>query len=189
VGQEFKKAFRGIDAAIKQGTARALNRALSSTKTRAVRQLREETGLKTDVIAERMRARKATQKRLDAIIAIATKVGVALSRFSPKAKNVRVVPKGGLTKRTYEGVTVKIGKQPRQLAPGAFFLKGKRTDGVVIQRKGLSKYPTFLPRVPIYGEVAAAHREENARHMRDTFEKNVAHEIDYAIQRKFSSNK
>jgi hypothetical protein len=189
VGQEFKKAFRGIDAAIKQGTARALNRALSSTKTKVVRQLREETGLKTDIITERMRARKANQSRLDAIIAIATKVGVALGRFNARPKTVRVAPRGAPKKRSYEGVSVKIGKQPRQLAPGAFFLKGKRTDGVVIQRKGLSKYPTFLPRVPIYGEVAAAHREENARHMRDTFEKNVAHEIDYAIQRKFSSNK
>lgn len=186
---QFKKAFKGIDSAIKQGTARALNRALSSTKTKVVRHLREETGLKTDVVKTRTRSRKAKAERLDAILGIAVKYDVALTKFSPKEKIVRKVPKGGTRKRAYKGATVKVGKGARQLAPGAFLMQGKTVDGVVIQRKGEARNPLKAPKTKVFTEAAKAIDKPAQQHMRDTFDKIVAHEINYSVQRKFTQNK
>jgi hypothetical protein len=183
VSSNFKKAFRGIDSAIQQGTARALNRALSSTKTKVTRQLREETALKTDIITARLRAKKAKANQLGAILAIAVKFDVPLTKFSPKAKSVKV------GKRRYDGVTVKVGKQPRQLAPKAFFLQGKSVDGVVIARKGEAKNPLIQPKSDAFRKSAQAAQEPATKHMADTFEKNVGHEIEFAVSRKFKQNK
>lgn len=198
---EFRKAFKGIDNAIKQGTARALNRALSSTKTRVVRSLREDTGLKTSDITARTRSRKAAQNRLGVILAIAVKFGIALSKFSPLEKTVRVNRKGFSGKGIpYLGVSVKIGGKARQLYPGAFFLRGKTGEAVIGRKEAFdskgqnytgrgSKYPTVKLKTDIFQESAKKNEASMKQYLVDTFDKNVTHEIEYAISSKLSSNK
>jgi hypothetical protein len=199
VSGEFRKAFKGVDAAIKQGTARALNRALSSTKTKMVRTLREQTGLKTDVITARTRSLSATSSKLSVIFAIATKFGIALSKFAPSLKKVRVKQRNGRTVLHY-GVSAKIGQQARQLIPGAFFLVGKTGEAVLGRKSAYDKdgsysnptapkYKTAQLRTRIFSEVAEQHQAEAQQYLADTFDKNVAHEIEYAIQKKFDENK
>jgi hypothetical protein len=182
----FKKAFLGVNSAIKQGTARALNRALSSTKTKVTRALREETGLKTEYIQRRLRARKAKAAVLDIILGIAIKFDVALSRFSPKEKKVRVRPKGGKRTRVYQGATVKVGKGSRELVPGGFMLPNTE---VVMQRQGEARYPTKQPKTGIFRDVAKGEERDAKAHMVDTFESIVAHEIEYAVGKQLKSNK
>jgi hypothetical protein len=202
LANEFKKAFKGIDQAIKQGTARALNRALATTKTRTVRALREGTGLSTDVVKTRTRAKKAKGADLSVILGIAVKFQIALSKFSPKEKTVRVKPKGKRGKATpYVGVTAKVGTQGRQLVPGGFLLQGS-TIKAVIARKGAfdssgnyipgssaPRYPLVELKSNVFTEVAKQQELPMKKVLMDTFDSIVSHEIDYAMQSKFDGNR
>ncbi len=201
---QFKKAFKGIDSAIKQGTARALNRALSSAKTKMVRALREDTSLTTEVIKTRTRGRKAAQNRLGISLGIAVKFGVALTKFTPKEKKVRVKRGGKGKAQLYRGITAKIGKGPRQLVPGAFgmdtkskfivagrkqaFTDTNRGHGVYSNRTAPRK-PTVQLKTTVFVDAAKANEAAVKADMKDTFNRIVAHEIDYAIAKQFKSNK
>lgn len=190
MSQEFKKAFRGIDSAIKQGTARALNRALSSAKTKMVRALREETGLTNKVVNRRVLETKANQAKLRARLGIAIKVGIPLSEFSPKLKTSRVVHKGNRRATKHYGVSVKIGKQGRQLVPGGFLVSGRNSGkSLVLARKGKAPRPTVVLRTMLFTETAKAARAEAQRHMANTFNKDVSGYIDYEIKKRFTQNK
>jgi hypothetical protein len=194
---QFQKAFKGIDSAIKQGTARALNRALSSTKTKVVRQLRQDTGLPTEVITARTRFKKATLKDLRVILAIAVKFGIALSKFKPSEKKVKVVQKNG-RKVTHYGVTAKIGQLPRQLVAGAFMLSGKTGEAVLGRKQAYSdgiysdpnapKYPTASLKSDVFTESAKAQQVPAKEYLQQAFDNNAEHEIEYAVQSKFKGN-
>lgn len=195
---EFKKAFKGIDSAIKQGTARALNRALSSSKTKMVRALRQDTGLKTEIISSRIRTKKAKSDSLAVIMGIAIKIGVAISKFGPSIKKVKALYSDG-SKRSRKGVTAKIGKQSRQLVPGAFVLDNKsgmvvvgrkaafNEQGEYVDSKTQSKLTTL--RTKIFTEAAQANETDIKKNLTDVFNDIVSHEIDYAVGAKFSENK
>jgi hypothetical protein len=194
LANEFKKAFKGIDGAIKQGSARALNRALSATKTKMVRALREDTGLKTEVIKTRTWGKKAKVDYLDITLGIAIKFAIALSKFSPAAKRVKSITRG-----LRQGVTAKVGKGGRQLVPGAFTLDNSKGLAVVGRKAAYSATGEYVNsstqstlksiKTEVFTDSAKANEADAKAYMRDTFEKIVAHEIDYAIQSKFSENK
>jgi len=191
MANEFKNALKGVDKAIKVGTQRALNRALSQSKTKMVRSLREDTGLKTDVVKSRTRAKKARGNSLDVILRIAIQFAISLSKFGPKAKKVRAQYKDG-TKRARTGATAKIGRAPRQLVPGAFILK--RGDGVAVGRadayNAQGEYVDSTTqgklvnlKTKAFTESAKANEAPVTKLMMDTFNRIVGHEIDFAIQK------
>lgn len=194
LANEFRKAFKGVDQAIKVGTSRALNRALASTKTKYVRALREDTSLKTEVITSRTRFKKAKANDLSVIMAIAIKFGIALSKFNPSLRSV------SKNKRKYQGVTAKVGTAGRQLIPGAFALD--TSNGlVVVGRKGAfdekgqyvhpsaPDHPIATLKSNVFTESAKAHESENKKAIVDTFDSIVGAAIDFAIQQKFNDNK
>lgn len=195
---QFKKALNGVDSAIKQGTARALNRALSSTKTKVVRQLRQDTGLKKDVVSTRTRFRKAKIDSLDVVIGIATKFGIPLRQFAAKAKNVR----SAMGRRI--GATTKIGRQNRQLVPGGFLMNVGATTIVAGRTKAFSglgsgegtytdskaaRAPTTQLKTRAFSESAKDLQGPSEKHLKDTFERIVAHEIEYSVSRKLKQSK
>jgi hypothetical protein len=195
---QFRKAFRGIDTAIKSGTSRALNRALTSAKTKLVRALREETGLNTEVISTRTMSLKSQTNRLGVSLNIATKFGVPLSKFSPTLKRVQAQYKDGSV-RARTGVTAKIGKGARQLVPGAFALDNKRGLVIVGRKAAYDSSGRYVDsrvqgkltalKSNVFSESAKRNQPDVKKHLSDTFDKIVAHEINFAIQKKFDSNK
>src|SRR5688572_16620255 len=112
----FKSALKDIDKAVQRGASRALNKAIAQTKTQVVRQLREDTGLKTEDVKARVRTIKSKPGILGVVLGIATKFGIGLRKFSPKQKAVKT----HLGKRY--GVTAKVGQASRQLVPNAFIM-------------------------------------------------------------------
>lgn len=197
------KVARDIKSAVNTGSYRAINRAVDSTKSKLAKELREDTGLPAAKIKKRLLGVKANSKKLVGAVAIATKVGIPIKDL--KAKEVKVkVPglarkgKTGRPKsRTYYGVSAKIGKQPRQLVPGAFFLKGKTGEAVIGRKQAFNakgeyinrkapKYKTTTLRATLVMDSAVARRADAEKHMRDTFEKNIDHEIDFALSKKIT---
>lgn len=184
---EFKKALKGIDQAIKQATARALNRALSSARTKITRDIASETGLPNKVIKTRMLETKARKDKLRARLGIATKVGVSLSEFKPRVKPVKVVHVGHSRPTTHYGVTVKLGNRGRDLVPGGFLSKGRGSGKqLVLARKGKARRPTVALRTMLFTDVAKAKQSEAQRHMLNQFNKDVAGYIDFEIKKKLS---
>lgn len=194
----IKSQLKGIDKAIIQGSVRALNRALSSAKTQLVRNLKEDTGLKTDKVNSRVFPIKANNNKLLASLNVAVKFGVPLRQFSPKQKTVRVKHSTGGRARAHYGVTVKLGKQNRQLVPGAFLLDNK-AGLIVVGRKGAFRGPNYdyvnrraarkplvQLRTTIFQDSAHARKAEATKYMQQVFDKNINHEIEFAISKKFS---
>jgi len=196
----FRKALRGVDSAIKQGTARALNRASSSARTKIARVMREETGLKTEHVKARMRGSRAKVDSLGVVIGLAVKFGVAINRLGAKTKRVLARYPDG-TKRARTGVTVKVGRQARELAPGAFAIE--RPGGVAVVGRQ-SQFSGDLAKTyrqsPIQGslvklksdvfrEQAEANQKSFTTHLHETFNRIVGHEIEFAVAKKFKENK
>ncbi len=189
--------LRGLDAAVKTGSIRALNKALATAKSKAIRELRDDTGLKTEVVKRRVRDFKADSKKMKVSVNIAVKVGVSLRHFNPKAKKVRVKHKGQGKARVHQGVTVKIGVQSRELAPGAFFLDNKAGQIVVGRKgayeKGVYSNPT-APRLPlaqlrsnVFLDASKQRQDGVRRELQDRFDKVVSHEVEFAVAQRFKS--
>ncbi len=195
--QSIQRQLRGMDKAVRTGTVRALNKALASTKSKVIKELRSETGLKTEVIKTRVMGLKANADKMTVSVNIATKVGVALRHFSPSQKKVRVKHRTGGKARLHYGVSIRLGTQGRVLAPGAFFI-GK--NGIVVGRKAAytsGSYTTNItPRKPliqlrtnVFLDSARGMKDTNSKYLGDRFNTVVTHEINYAVSQRFSSNK
>lgn len=186
---EFKKAFKDIDQAIKQGTTRALNRALSSAKTQLVKNIGQDTGLKASLIKERVLDIKANSKKQNVQLAIAIKVGVSLSEFSPSTKKVEVVHTGHTKATTHYGVSVKAAGG-RQLVPGGFLwnASGKK---LVLGRSDPSNNTSTLAtlRSNAFKDSATARRDETQRFLEKQFEDAIVDQLEYAIKSKLDSNR
>jgi hypothetical protein len=189
----FSRKLRGLDSAIRTGAVRAMNKALTTAKTQLVRDLRSDTGLKTEVISPRVMAIKANAKKLTVSLNVAVKVGVPLRHFSPSPKKVK---RG---KRTYQGVTAKIGSQGRVLIPGAFLLDNVKGLVVVGRKKAFSggqyvspsgpRKPLFQLRTTAFQESAKARRDEAKAKLRNRFNDIVNHEIEFSIAQRLNQNK
>ena len=200
----FKAAAQKVKKASEKAKIRALNRALSSGSAQMRKALRQETGLTNRQLKKRIFEKKA--RTSTAVLSIATKVGIHLGEFKPKVKKVRVpgvVIRGSKPKpRTYYGVTVKIGKQSRELVPGGWLWTSNRSlKDMVLARKKAFDYATgrYIPRhasatsdrrpttalkSDIVYKVAKANAPAVEKHMRESLEKNLAHELKYYMSRK-----
>lgn len=188
MSNEFKKAFIGIGSAIQQGTVRALNRALSSTKTELVKNLGADTGLKAALIKTRVLDIKANKNKFSVQLAIATKVGVSLAEFSPREKVVNVVHPGHTLPTRHVGVTVAVGGN-RDLVPGGFLWTAPSGKQLVLARKSTTKYPVVTLRSNAFTDAAQARVAETESTLRSNFEDQVVAQVEYAVQAKFDSDK
>lgn len=189
---QFRSKLKGLDGAIRTGAIRALNKSLTSAKSKLVKDLRTDTGLKTEDIKARVMALKASNKKLTVSLNMAVKIGVPLRRFDPRPKKVKA------GKRTYEGVTVKIGQLGRQLAPGAFFMgrnssfvigrKLSYTNGVYLN-KAAPRKPTVQLRSSVFVDSAQRRRDEAKRYLIARFEAISQHEIEFSLKQRLSGNK
>lgn len=189
MANEFVKAFKGIDKAIRQGTTRALNRALSNTKTQLVKNLGEDTSLKASVIKDRVLDIKATQNKQSVQLAVAVKVGVALSEFSPSPKYVSVTPRGRTHPQRFRGVSVRVAGT-REIVPGAFLWTSPAGKDLVLMHKSPNdkRTPIVTPRSNVFKEAASARVDATTQFLQDKFNALVADQIDFAIQSKFDSD-
>jgi len=136
MANEFKKFAKSLDKFVtveaRKAGLTAINRAMASTKTEAVRSAAQATGAKQKDIKNRIGQFKANIKRISgAVIAFAKPI--SLSVFTPKVKVVRT-KKG----RRY-GATIK-GPEGRQLVPGGFIVEGKSRVSV-FARVGMARLP------------------------------------------------
>lgn len=130
--KSIASAFKSIDKAIKSSTRSALNKALSETAKKVKSDLRKEVGLPKERVDKRVALIKASAKKPTGAVSIGTKFDVNLGDFKPQIKAVKTVPTNASRARKYLGVSVKIGKQPRQLVPGAFVRQVRSGKEVVI---------------------------------------------------------
>jgi hypothetical protein len=193
LAKTFKGALKGVDKALKNAQSRALNRALSQAQTKLSKQLREETGLKTDTVKSRIRAKKSKVNSLSVVIGIATKFGIAVNKFSNSTRRVLARYKDG-SKRARTGVSARIGKTPRSILPGAFQLNGKGnaivgrklaydSDGKYINSTIQGKLTTI--RTKIFSDVAKQSQASITTFLRKTFLDRINHEIEFALKNKF----
>jgi hypothetical protein len=177
MGNEFKNMAKVIEKAVAKSTRQALNQAAAQAKTQMRKDIGKETGLKASVINSRLRVKKAKGNALSVSLNFATKIGVALAEFGPRAK--------GLMSRVGKriGATVKIGGQGRGLVPGGFILN---TNGKarVITRKTLSRKPTVQMRTNAFRETIEKHRKSGTDKLRSTFERLLPGLIKFNLTKK-----
>ncbi len=113
---------------IPAATARALDRTATNARTEAIKTIREETGLPTTLIRDRLQIRGATRDRLVATIT-ALKAAPNLARFQAR--------------QTKQGVSANAWRK-RRVYPKTFLGNAGRT---VFKRIGKAR----LPIAPVYG--------------------------------------
>jgi hypothetical protein len=184
------QACRAINSAVKSGSIRALNKALTKTKNKLVKDLKDDTGLKSETLSKRILLIKARSKNLKGSINIATKIDVQLSAFSPKEKGVKVPgkrkpgTKGRPKSRTYIGVTVKMGKSARQLVPGGFLRTVRSGKEIILTRTNDTRYPVKAMKSDVLKQSAKARQNEAIQYLQKEFAATNKIEIDAALAKK-----
>jgi Prophage minor tail protein Z (GPZ) len=194
------KVARSINGAVKSGSLKAVNKAITATRNKIYKDLRIDTGLSKASLDKRVLTLKANAKKLNASVNIAVKFGVQIAEFKPKEKAVKrdgikvEGRKGRPKKRTYYGVTAKIGNQPRQLVPGGFLRTVKNGKELVLARKATissdgsytpaktAPYPTVSLKTDILQVSAEARQQENMSYLRNVYDDNVKIEIEKQLE-------
>lgn len=194
INKKIGEAARKTSNAVLKGSIRALNSATKAGRKETEKILRAETGLDKKIISKRLRSPKASEKNMKAIVSVATKVGVPLDNLKAKSVKVRVVPSNVLKKRgrpkarTYTGLSVKIGRTPRQVIPGAYLQQiGSKilSLGRKSQFDGSGKYTKAKPtsrtqvrlRAPVVRDVTRDKARDIQRVMRKTYGEKLGAEI------------
>jgi len=102
---EFVKALRGIKHGWPKAASRALNKTAVTVRSRLVKAISSQTGVKQKVVRARTWVKKATYRKLH-------------SRVSLGGLHIALMNLGA--RKTRKGVTYRLGQGRRQLAGGAF---------------------------------------------------------------------
>jgi hypothetical protein len=197
------KVTRAIQKSILSANKNALSKAVTSTKNKTIADLKTDTGLRSELIKNRVMELKPTKDKFKGSVWIATKNRVQLSEFKPSEKKLKteVVNAYGTQgrikkpfKRTHYGATIKIGKQPRTFIAGAFVRKGKSSGKLLVlghkvtmdrnntytrstgvhRKQGWSRTPMSTAFI----DAARARKKELAQHLLKTFK--MLHDEDLA---------
>ncbi len=168
----------------------AINRTLSTGKTRIVRRLRKESGIRRNVIAERISTRKAKKVRgaLPFGRIIIRPRRIPLIEFVTE-RSLRAWASGAAQQRRAL-VEVKLPRREREDVPAAFIHKG-RGGPQVLQRQ--HKGTGFVPRYPLFirfgpslvemFENLAGLQEEELNGIGEVLDKNILSQLDRVLQR------
>lgn len=174
----FDKYINKVSKAKTVATYRALNRSVSVANTSFKRSIAKETGLKNKRINNRFKVKKANSKSLSAYVSFGTKIGIDLSEFKPKLKNIKK------NKRTYQGVTVKIGNErinPEGKSGNKGFLaQVKSGKSLVLARKSSAKLPTESLKYNLYNSAKKNQSSLNkmfSDKFKDEFKKAIKYEV------------
>ena len=174
----FNNFINKVSKAKTVATYRALNRSIAVSNTAFKRLIARETGLKNKRISNRFKVRKANSKSLFAYVSFGTKIGIDLSEFKPKLKKIKK------NKRTYQGVTVKIGSErinPENNAGNKGFLATvKSGKSLVLARKSSSRLPTESLKFNLYNS-AKKHQgtlnKDLSKKFKEEFSKQIKFEV------------
>lgn len=155
--------------------ARALNRSIDSGKTAAIREVAADMGLKSSDVRELVKVKKATAENLTATI-YASARRVPLIKFGARGKE----PSRGKG----PGVRAKL-KGGAGTYPNAFIATvGNGHRGVFQRKAGAGRLPMRELYGPSVYQAFQKHQAAAAARALEQLEKNVAHEIEFALTRK-----
>lgn len=152
-------------------TARALNRALTTGRATMASLIAKDMGLKVGAAKETVRVRQATSANLEVRLEASLR-RIPLYDFSAKGP----VPSRGRGR----GVTYKIGSAGRSRIETGFIARMASGHLGVFKRSATSRLPIKELFGPSVGHVFLKHREAGLAAMRESFEKNLAHELAFA---------
>lgn len=154
--------------------ARALNREGKKIKTKVIRSLTKQTGLKRQVIVRAVRQKQALGSTL--VYQLETKGGdIRLKYFRPRETKAGVIAYPWGSKHTYASKWMRAGQWPNRV--------GLKWGGEVKERVGASRLPThtvhsgvFIPKEMVQGATAAAFQASTPN-----VAKAVEHELAYLL--------
>ena len=170
---EFIQAFA---AKGKRGVTRAVNRAVNGVRTDGGKLIREDYNVKAGVIHKSFRVQRAGGGALKGA-AIASGSRIPLLAFG-----ARPAKPGG--RRPKKGVSVKV-KSTRKTVRGSFVAGMKSGHVGVFMREGKARFP--IREKFSYAVPEMLNRPEKVKTIEANavrrFDKNLAHEIDYAFRK------
>ena len=158
---------------VQRATVRALNRALTTGKATVARLVAKDMGLQVGVVKDAIKVTKANASRLQIQLRASLRL-LPLIHFGAR--------------QTAHGVTYNLGRG-RSRIPNAFIatVKGPLPSGVVspghtgvFVRVGKKRLPITQRYGPSIGHVFIKHQDAGIAQMRETFDKNFAHELEFA---------
>jgi hypothetical protein len=164
------KAMQLAPGRTERATVRALNRALTSGRAEMARRVAKGMGMKVGDAKEAIFTRQASAGKLSVSL-VASKKRRPLYDFKAK--------------QTGRGVSFVGAGGARQVVPGAF-MTGVQTGHAgsahsgVFMRRGKARLPIRELYGVSIGHVFEQHREAVTQVMREVFEKNLAHELEFA---------
>ena len=151
-------------------TMRALNRALTTGTATLSRLIAADMGLKVSDVKAAIKSRAATTVTLEVRLAASLR-RLPLVQFNAKGP----MPSRGRGR----GVTYRIGSQGRTRAEHAFLARMASGHVGVYKRTGPGRLPIVQLYGPSIGHVFTKHQQAGVDAMRESFNKNLAHELDY----------
>ncbi len=154
-----------------RAVVRSLNRARTTGRATMARLVAQDMGLKVGVVKEAIKDRPATPTSLEVRLAASLK-RIPLIDFGAKGP----MPSRGRGR----GVTYRIGTGGRGRVETAFLAQMASGHRGVFKRAGRARLPIQELFGPSLGHVFAKHRAAGIAAMRESFEKNLEHELRFA---------
>jgi hypothetical protein len=190
LSNSFKKVALAIKESVASGSIRAMNKALTKTKSKVSKDLKSATNLDSKTLKKRVNVIKAKKGKSTGSVGVAVKYGLPLSAFSPKEKKVTLPGRkasgrrGRPKVRTYYGVTVKVGNRPRELVPGGFLRTVRSGKDIVLTRVSKTRYPILEPKTDILRKAAEEIRPSANKYLKQELDNAINLEISDAFNKK-----
>jgi hypothetical protein len=180
---QIEKIGKKMTASWRKAVQRALSKSGKQAKTEWSRQFRQFTGLKLADANKRLKQFKTEAKPAKGIfstgLGLATKVGLPLRKFKPKAEKVD----SRLGKRLQASVQ-KLGGGGRELVPNAFVMN-KNGNKFVAKRKGVNRTPTVEAKTApdVIFDWGVSVSKGIQKFMSETFDRLVDHEVEFEFKK------
>lgn len=174
-----RKLRRTSKVELPRANSRALNDSTNRVRTRTVRGISRETGLKSKTIRKRFYIRRASPKKQKARITVYTRDVSAISQFTP-ARLKKLQDGKGTNRR---GVRV-AGRQE----DGAFVATGNAGNRQVFRRRTARRLPLESIKYPIQKEATRITRRVAVRVMKTQYPKILKRELVFRLNKVANAN-
>lgn len=180
-GPEVDALLRDYPARITKAMVRAMNRGIGSARTLMVREIARDTGLRSTDVRNALSMREATNARPEARLATSLK-RIPLIKFNARGPEPSRGRGRGVTYRLSGGrgrhPNAFIATMPTHNKRGVFVRDGEG------KRKSPRAWSKNLPIRELFGpslgHVFAKYRSAAGARAKEQFDKNFAHELDFA---------